>query len=405
MEKMKTYSRHRISSFLINPKFNVSVIYFFAYASWAAWWPLFTVYLKEAGLTGMKTGIVASIAPVLMFIVQPLWGIVADRWGRKKLLIIALLLSALSLIGFLWIQEFWPIFILTLIFSIFLNPVYPIIDALALDSLGEKKDFGFGYLRLWGAVGWLSGAFMAGQIAGDRNIVTIFLISAVLLILASVFAFRFYIGKETKGALDMSWKNLSGVLRNRKLLLFLFFVLFISVGMNGILSFYGVYMVEIGASRKLIGWAISLQGLSELPFYLASAFILVRFGYLRTLIFTFFVLSVRAMLYAFISTPDYVIFVELTHGLSLALLIVAGVEYINSLVPPQWRATGQSLFWAAIYGAGNLIGNIGVGSLYDHMSIQNIFQILGWFLLLMAILAVFSLKGKKTVRFEKNNHL
>ena len=194
----------------------------------------------------------------------------------------------------------------------------------------------------------------------------------------------------------MSWKNLSGVLRNRKLLLFLFFVLLVSVSFNGLLSFYGVYMVEIGASRKLIGWAISLQGLSELPFYLASAFILVRFGFLRTLIFTFFVFAIRAMLYAFISTPDYVIFVELTHGLSLALLIVAGVEYINSLVPPQWRATGQSLFWAAIYGAGSLLGNIGVGSMHDYMSMQNIFQILGWFLLVVALLAVIFLRDKKT---------
>jgi len=393
---MENVQGNRIFSFLINPKFNISVIYFFVYASWSAWWPLFTVYLQEAGLNGIQTGIVASIAPVLMFIVQPFWGVVADRWGRKKLLILSLLLSALSLIGFLWIQGFWPIIFLTLIFSLFLNPIYPVVDALALDSLGEKEDFGFGYLRIWGAVGWLSGAFMAGQIAGERSIVTIFLISAVLLVLASVFATRINIVKETKGALDMSWKNLSGVLRNRKLLLFLFFVLLVSVSFNGLLSFYGVYMVEIGASRKLIGWAISLQGLSELPFYLASAFILVRFGFLRTLIFTFFVFAIRAMLYAFISTPDYVIFVELTHGLSLALLIVAGVEYINSLVPPQWRATGQSLFWAAIYGAGSLLGNIGVGSMHDYMSMQNIFQILGWFLLVVALLAVIFLRDKKT---------
>src|SRR3990172_1880140 len=134
---MENVQGNRIFSFLINPKFNISVIYFFVYASWSAWWPLFTVYLQEAGLNGIQTGIVASIAPVLMFIVQPFWGVVEDRWGRKKLLILSLLLSALSLIGFLWIQGFWPIIFLTLIFSLFLNPIYPVVDALALDSLGE----------------------------------------------------------------------------------------------------------------------------------------------------------------------------------------------------------------------------------------------------------------------------
>src|SRR4030067_2898714 len=142
VEKMESYNS-RLSLFFANPKFNVCAIYFFAYASWSAWWPLFTVYLQGVGLTGVQTGIVSSIAPVLMFVVQPIWGVIADRWGRKRLLIFSLVLSAVSLVGYVWVQGFWPIFFLTVVFSIFLNPVFPVVDTLALDSLGEKKDFGF----------------------------------------------------------------------------------------------------------------------------------------------------------------------------------------------------------------------------------------------------------------------
>lgn len=392
LEKSETRSLHFV---ICSAQFNVCMIYFFAYASWSAWWPLFTVFLQNAGLTGIQNGIVSSIAPVLMFFVQPIWGVVADRWGRKRVLILALLSSSLAILGYLWIRGFWPIFFLTTIFSILLNPVYPLVDSLALDSLGDKKEFRFGYLRIWGAVGWLSGAFLAGQITGDRQIITIFLLSAILLVLACLFAYRVKIEKNVKGSLDMSWRNLSQVLKNRQLLTFLAFILLVSVGLNGILTFYGIYMVEIGATRKLIGWAISLQGLSELPFYLISGIILLRFGMLRTIIFTFFVATIRALLYSTISTPTYVIAVELTHGLSLALLIVASVEYINHVVPSQWRATGQSLFWAAIYGAGSLFGNTGVGVLYDLMSMQKIFQIFGWFLLGVAVLAILFLKEKE----------
>jgi PPP family 3-phenylpropionic acid transporter len=183
------------------------VIYFFAYASWAAWWPLFTIYLQNAGLSGVQTGLVSSIAPVMMFIVQPVWGVIADRYGRKRLLVLALILSALSLVAYLWITGFWPILILTVIFSLFLNPVYPVVDTLALDSLGKDKEFGFGYLRMWGAVGWLTGAFLAGQITGEQDVVTVFPLSAVLLGLACLFAFRVRTVKEVKGTLDMSWQN------------------------------------------------------------------------------------------------------------------------------------------------------------------------------------------------------
>ena len=393
---MKRSEAGSLSSLINSAQFNVCVIYFFAYASWSAWWPLFTIYLQNAGLSGVQTGLVSSIAPTMMFIVQPIWGVGADRYGRKRLLILALLLSAFSLIGYLWIEGFWPICILTVVFSMFLNPVYPVVDTLALDSLGDDRDFRFGYLRIWGAVGWLSGAFLAGQITGEQDVVTVFPLSAILLLLACLFAFRLRIEKEAKGTLDMSWQNLSQVVRDRRLLIFLAFILLVFIGLNGILTFYGVYMVEIGATRKLIGWAISLQGFSELPFYLISATILLRFGFLRTIIFTFFVGTLRAFLYAGISSPTYVILVELTHGISVALLIVAGVEYINRLVPSQWRATGQSLFWAAIFGAGSLLGNVGVGVLYDYMKMQSVFFVFGCLLLTASVLAVFFLKENAT---------
>jgi PPP family 3-phenylpropionic acid transporter len=393
---MKASTAESLYSLISSARFNVCVIYFFAYASWAAWWPLFTIYLQNAGLSGVQTGLVSSIAPVMMFIVQPVWGVIADRYGRKRLLVLALILSALSLVAYLWITGFWPILILTVIFSLFLNPVYPVVDTLALDSLGKDKEFGFGYLRMWGAVGWLTGAFLAGQITGEQDVVTVFPLSAVLLGLACLFAFRVRTVKEVKGTLDMSWQNLSQVLRDPRLLIFLAFILLVFIGLNGILTFYGVYMLEIGATRKLIGWAISLQGFSELPFYLISAAILQRFGFLKTIIFTFFVGTLRAFLYAGISSPTYVILVELTHGISLALLIVAGVEYINRLVPSQWRATGQSLFWAAIFGAGSLLGNVGVGVLYDYMKMQKVFLVFGFLLLIASVLAVFLLKEKGT---------
>jgi MFS family permease len=106
-------------------------------------------------------------------------------------------------------------------------------------------------------------------------------------------------------------------------------------------------------------------------------------------------ITVRAFFYATLSEPTLVIFVELTHGISLALLIVASVEYINKLVPSEWRATGQSLFWAAIYGAGSLIGNLSAGGLYDHMTMQKVFQVFAWFLLIVTVLAFFFLKDKK----------
>jgi oligosaccharide:H+ symporter len=376
-------------------RINLSLLYFLVYASWSAWWPLFNVFLQEAGLTGIQIGIVSSIAPVMMFVIQPMWGGIADRWGRKRVLLVSLIGSAIILPGYLWIHGFGMFVIWTVLFSMLLNPIYPIADSLALDYIEEKKNVSYGYLRIWGAIGWFCGAPVAGQVSAWRGLSYIFPVAAVLLLLAVFIASRIQTKKSVEGSLDISWQNLGPVIKNRRLITFLLFILLISIGMNGYLTFYSVYMTEIGATSDLIGWAIGIQGVSELPFYLLSALIFVRYGILRTVIFTFIVITVRAFLYSSISTPTLAMFVELTHGISLALLIVASVEYINQLVPSEWRATGQSLFWAAIYGAGSLIGNLTAGGLYDYMTMQNVFRVFAWFLLAVTVLAFFFLKDRK----------
>ena len=50
------------------------------------------------------------------------------------------------------------------------------------------------------------------------------------------------------------------------------------------------------------------------------------------------------------------------------------VEYVNKLVMEEWRATGQSLLYAAYFGLGAIAGNYWTGWLYDaKMKISAIF--------------------------------
>jgi MFS family permease len=86
------------------------------------------------------------------------------------------------------------------------------------------------------------------------------------------------------------------------------------------------------------------------------------------------------------------------HGLSYSLFIVSAVEYVNELVPAAWRATGQSLYAAACFGAGTLAGNTFAGYLYDQMPLQQVYRFTGWLLLVVTLFAVFALRdrSKKT---------
>ena len=84
---------------------------------------------------------------------------------------------------------------------------------------------------------------------------------------------------------------------------------------------------------------------------------------------------IRLFLYSINHNPNLVIFIETMNGMTWTLLWIASVEYVNSRVPARWRTTGQSLLWAAYFGAGAVTVNIFSGRLYESMPMQKVYAI------------------------------
>jgi PPP family 3-phenylpropionic acid transporter len=146
-------------------------------------------------------------------------------------------------------------------------------------------------------------------------------------------------------------------------------------------------MKEIGASATVVGYGLSFQGLCELPLFFFSAIIIQRLGIKTTLLVTLAATTLRLFLYSWVNNPQWAIAIELLHGISWSLFWVVCVESVNSLVPAQWRATGQSILYAVYFGAGQIAGNFWTGWLYDQqISIGRIFMFNGLLVLVVAIL-------------------
>ena len=73
------------------------ILYFLVFCCTAAWLPIFADYCKERGLSGTKTAVILSITPFMMFLVQPFYGMLADRLGYKKTLLFSSLLASTML--------------------------------------------------------------------------------------------------------------------------------------------------------------------------------------------------------------------------------------------------------------------------------------------------------------------
>lgn len=372
------------------------VVYFFVFCCTGAWLPKLYDYCIYLGLSGPQSALILSLTPVMMFIVQPLYGFLADKLGYKKTLLISTFLASLSYLGFLYNGGFAWLIVVTIIMSLFYNTIQPVLDSMALVVAKDNPKFSYGTLRFFGAAGFAFTTIITGQVIDAIDITAIFIVSASTMFLA--FLFSFFLRQEVYEKSNASaYGNVWGVMKNRSLLFLLFGVFLVSVSATTIWNFYSTYLKENGASDSLVGYGLSFQGLCELPVFYFSARIILRLGLKTTLIITVFATAVRMTLYYLIKNPQATLPVELLHGLSWSLFWVVCVEYVNKLVEEHWLATGQSLLYAAYFGAGAIGGNYWTGYLLSSgIPLAKIFLLNAGLVAVVAVLLFFFLgTGKR----------
>lgn len=370
------------------------IVYFLVFCCTGAWLPKLYDYCLHLGLSGTQAAFILSITPLMMFIVQPLNGFLADKLGYKKTLLISSLFAAASYPGFLYDGGYTWLIIITVIMSLFYNTIQPVLDSMALLIAKDNPKFSYGTLRFYGAAGFAFTTIITGQVIDAVDITVIFIVSAITMLLAFVFSFFLKDEAHEKSSVS-AYGNAWSILKNRSLMFLLFCVLLVSLCATTIWNFYSSYLKENGASDSLVGYGLSFQGLCELPIFYFSARIILRLGLKTTLIITILATAIRMTLYYFIKTPAATLPVELLHGLSWSLFWVVCVEYVNKLVEEHWLATGQSLLYAAYFGAGAIAGNYWTGYLLGrNISLANVFLLNAGIVALVAVAAFLFIKKK-----------
>jgi MFS transporter, PPP family, 3-phenylpropionic acid transporter len=375
------------------------ILYFFAFACQSAWLPIFADYLGGKGFTGFRLGFILSITPAMMFLVQPIYGYIADKVGYKKTLLIASALASVSFLGYIMQGGFFYMAGVTILMSLFFNTTQPVLDSLALQLTNKNSKFSYGSLRIAGAAGWSFMGIVTGYLIDNINTQVIFIIAAV----AMGITFLFALGLSSYSNIVVeekddtpALKQIGTLLSNAQFLKFLIAVVFISIAATTIWNFYSSYMKEDnGATATIVGYGIALQGLCELPLFYFSAQIIKFFGLKKTLLITLLATALRMWLYSTIRNPQWALCIEVLHGISWSLFWVVCVEFVNKLVKDEWKATGQSILYAAYFGIGAIGGNFWTSYLHDNkMKYSDMFLLNAGIILVTGVLVLVFIKGK-----------
>ena len=353
--------------------------------------PYFNLYCRELGFSGFQIGILLILQPLSRLLFPVLWGLYADRFGRRDRLIkISYGIAAVTFGLLIFIRRF-PLFAVVLwIYTFFIVPVLPLWEAAVLERLKVlKRDYG--PVRTWGSLGFITFSLLGGFLM-DRWPTRIMLWVMVVISVVNVFQYsRVKVDGYTSlilKRLDFSW------LKSRKLIVFLVPCALIHASHGSYYGYFSIFMRAAGHSNQYIGFLWTLGVLSEVVVLFFSGRLLRRWGHGRLFGLALLGTSLRWLFSAMIYSGPLFMLIQLLHGLSFGLFHVCSITHIQELVPSHYRSTAQSLYSSAAYGLGGLAGFLMNGLLYDSWGMIRLWVIDG--ILAAAALGIFLFSHSKS---------
>ncbi|MBZ5859398.1 MFS transporter [Flavihumibacter profundi] len=172
-------------------------------------WGIFPILLATKGFTIGEIGIVTAIYPAVWGIGQLFTGKMADKFCKKDMLYVGMLLQAIALIVLVWANTMLHFIILSSILGWGTAMVYPTFLATVAENTNpQDRAKSIGIFRLWRDLGYAIGAILTGIIA-DLISINAAIIFIGFLTLVSSLVIRFRMRCKTGGSLKI-WDWITG---------------------------------------------------------------------------------------------------------------------------------------------------------------------------------------------------
>lgn len=333
----------------------------------------FPLYFDSKGWSKTQIGVFSSLGPLIGMFSTIGWGIVSDKMQTIKKIFIILLLGQFIITSILLqFDDFAIVIALMGVFFFFQQPMVPLNDTnlmLSASSFGKN----YASLRIWGSLGFSFASVIFGQLTNYYGAnITIYL-SLIVIIITFVFVLPI---QDTPGSTKkLQFKGMFRILFNSKMVVFLVLVFIMSIAHRTNDAFLAVFLREHGASNTLIGYAWMLSAASEIgAFYYLS-----KHGHkykeLALLTVAGIMYGIRLTIVGFTTDPYGLVATQLMHAVTFGIFLVTSLRYMQTIIPIEYRATGQAIFSAVWVSAAGLISGVVGGWIYDSWGGSMLFRL------------------------------
>jgi len=347
-------------------------VYFF-YTGIATFGPYLGYWLTLRHLTNQQIGFLFSIGPLLGLIIQPMWGMIGDRYGAQKMtLVICGLMAPLIAFGYRNGVGF-PYYVATAVgLALFSAPMGPISDAMIV-AHAKKHGQSYGGIRVLGSLSYAVAVSPIGILYGHLGVKTMFIVYLLVMLVVLCTVYPLERAKVNRGSL---FHGVQQLLSNRSFLLFLALTLLVALGQQSYSVFYSVYLAHLGGHvSERIGILYAIAAATELPFFIFSSRWIEKYGFNIILAVAAFVGAIRWLVLSL--EPSYTILLlnQLLNGVTYALFYAAGVNFAYEISPQNVKTTAQTVFTVVYLNIANLFASNGGGWLIDHRGFVPLYRL------------------------------
>ncbi len=368
-------------------EFSAKALYFLFFAAFAGYVSFLAVFYEDIGLVGWQIGVLTSIPPLATLVVAPLWGAIADATHKRRLIMVVGLIGNLGAVALISVTRSFQWLVIVIIVNVIVSaPVAPFLDGSVVDLLGDHQER-YGRIRLWGAVGWGLSAPIVGMLVDAWGLLWIFYIYIALMFVFLLVTYGLPMGGS--GERVQVWREVGTLMRNWQWLIFLLAVLISGTAGSIVTNYLFLHMNSLGIKGSVMGWALTIGTISEIPVFFFADTVIRHFGARRVMLFALLAYIVRMLLYAVVISPIGTLSIQLMHGLTYPLMWSAAINYAAKTASPGLRATAQSIL-SSTMGFGGVFGGLIGGLIYQASGSARLFlytslAVFGAFILLVSL--------------------
>ena len=338
-----------------------------------------------------------SIGLILKVFGEPFWSLVADMTDPKAVYILSSLVNVFTLEILRTTDPLTVSFVFYVkIFRTITSCSGNIITAASM-QLTEGTDEGYGRQRMFGAIAWGVGAYVAGGLIDNFGMKSLFYYTYFLIALNGLLV---VVGVPSKSA--SSWnvysKDVSiwSQFSHSTLQLYRELKHFFSNGPCRVVLMtsiaYGVAMTvpdtfiflslesDFHASRTFAGWLTIVSICSEIPIFWYSEQIISSLGVFRMILLAMGTCILRLLILSILSVSEpssllLLLLLQLSHGLNFGLFWLAAANSILKLSPDGLLTSSMAALNIAYYTCGGSLGNLLWGWVYQSFGVNAVYRL------------------------------